>query len=191
MGRLNQFKSGLQIISVTCYETCLHCQYSWRSISLKANLFCLLSRVRGSVTNSNGFWVGWLDLLPLILQLQLLITAQNQWLCKTPSILYWTTSVFSSTVTDLVLIYESVTSSASVVRWLTLHSWTLNFWILLRLTHDVFSFTNDSIRVRFRVRVNLRLAVYRRSFNLGDKPLETHDRVILFASWTLEVIVLT
>jgi hypothetical protein len=29
-------------------------------------------------------------------------------------------------VTDLVLIYESVTSSASVVRWLTLHSWTLN-----------------------------------------------------------------
>jgi hypothetical protein len=29
-------------------------------------------------------------------------------------------------VTDLVLIYESVTSSASVVRWLTRHSWTLN-----------------------------------------------------------------
>jgi hypothetical protein len=40
-------------------------------------------------------------------------------------------------VTDLVLIYESVTSSASVVRWLTLHSWTLDywtaFWILLRM----------------------------------------------------------
>jgi hypothetical protein len=33
-------------------------------------------------------------------------------------------------VTDLVLIYESVTSSASVVRWLALHSWTLNFWTL-------------------------------------------------------------
>jgi hypothetical protein len=31
-----------------------------------------------------------------------------------------------SCVTDLVLIYESVTSSASVVRCLTLHSWTLN-----------------------------------------------------------------
>jgi hypothetical protein len=45
---------------------------------------------------------------------------------KTLSIPYWTTSVFSSTVTDLVLIYESVTSSASVVRWLTLHSWTLS-----------------------------------------------------------------
>jgi hypothetical protein len=37
-------------------------------------------------------------------------------------------------VTDLVLIYESVTSSASVVSWLTLHSRTLNngtaFWII-------------------------------------------------------------
>jgi hypothetical protein len=51
----------------------------------------------------------------------------------------------SSTVTDFVLIYESVTSSASVVRWLTLHSWTLNstqlnhwtaFWVLFRLNHD-------------------------------------------------------
>jgi hypothetical protein len=32
----------------------------------------------------------------------------------------------SQSVTDLVLIYKSVTSSASIVRWLTLHSWTLN-----------------------------------------------------------------
>jgi hypothetical protein len=61
------------------------------------------------------------------LQLQSIITAQNQWLPKTHSIPYWTTSVFSSTVTDFVLIYESVTSSASVVRWLTLHSWTFNY----------------------------------------------------------------
>jgi hypothetical protein len=60
-------------------------------------------------------------------------TAHNQWLPKTRSIPYWTTSVFSSTVTDLVLIYESVTSSVSVVRWLALHK--LNFWILLRLIH--------------------------------------------------------
>jgi hypothetical protein len=45
---------------------------------------------------------------------------------KTHSIPSRTTSVFSSTVTHLVLIYESVTSSASVVCWLTLHSWILN-----------------------------------------------------------------
>jgi hypothetical protein len=32
----------------------------------------------------------------------------------------------SSIVTDLVLIYESATSSVSDVRWLTRHSWTLN-----------------------------------------------------------------
>jgi hypothetical protein len=38
-------------------------------------------------------------------------------------------------VTDLVLIYESVTSSASVVRWLALHSWTLNYlWAELNWT---------------------------------------------------------
>jgi hypothetical protein len=40
------------------------------------------------------------------LQLQLIITAHNQWLSKTHSIPYWTTSVFSSTMTDLVLIYD-------------------------------------------------------------------------------------
>jgi hypothetical protein len=56
---------------------------------------------------------------------------------KPRSIPYWTTSAFSSTVTDLVLIYESVITSAFVVRCLTLHNWTLNywtaFWILLRM----------------------------------------------------------
>jgi hypothetical protein len=36
-------------------------------------------------------------------------------------------------MTNLVLSYESVTSSASVVRWLTLHSWTLDF---PRMTYD-------------------------------------------------------
>jgi hypothetical protein len=62
------------------------------------------------------------------------MTAHNQLLSKTCSIPYWSTSVYLSTVTDLVLIYESVTSSASVVHWLALHSWTLNFWILLWLS---------------------------------------------------------
>jgi hypothetical protein len=57
----------------------------------------ILSRVRGSVTNNNGFWIGWLNLLTLLLQLQLIITPHKQWLSKTRSISYWTTSVFSST----------------------------------------------------------------------------------------------
>jgi hypothetical protein len=63
------------------------------------------------------------------------MTAHNQWLPKTRSIPYWTASVFHSIVTNLVLIYESPTYSASVVRWLALHSWTMNFWILLRWNH--------------------------------------------------------
>jgi hypothetical protein len=44
----------------------------------------------------------------------------SQSLTKTRSVHYWTIGVFSSAVADLVLIYESVTSSATVVRWLTL-----------------------------------------------------------------------
>jgi hypothetical protein len=56
------------------------------------------------------------------LQLHPIKTAHNQLLSKTRSISGWTTSVFSSIVTDFVLMYESATSSASVVRWLTLHS---------------------------------------------------------------------
>jgi hypothetical protein len=46
----------------------------------------------------------------------------SQSMTKTRSIPYWTTSIFSTTMTDLAPIYESVTSSASGVRWLTLHS---------------------------------------------------------------------
>jgi hypothetical protein len=38
----------------------------------------ILSRVRGSVTNDNGFWIGWLDLLVSPWQLQLMITADNR-----------------------------------------------------------------------------------------------------------------
>lgn len=67
-----------------------------------------------------------LDLFELQLQLQSIITAHNQWLPKTCSIPSWTMSNFSSTVTDLGLIYKSVTSLAYFVRWLAFHSWTLN-----------------------------------------------------------------
>jgi hypothetical protein len=83
-------------------------------------------RVRGSVIDNNVFWIGLLDLLALPLQFQSITctTAHNRWLPKTCFIPYWTTSVFS--VIDSLLIYESVTSSASVIRWLTLHSCLLN-----------------------------------------------------------------
>jgi hypothetical protein len=64
------------------------------------------------------------DLLALLLQS--LTAAHNRWLPKTHSIPNWTMSVFSSIVTSLILIYKSVTSSVSDVRWLTLHRWTLN-----------------------------------------------------------------
>jgi hypothetical protein len=78
-------------------------------------------------------WIYW----HLLLQLQRIITAQNYWLLKTRFIPYWTTSVFSSAVTDLVPIYWSVTYSTSVVCWLTRNSLTLNFWILLRITNEL------------------------------------------------------
>jgi hypothetical protein len=92
------------------------------------------------VTNNNGFWIGWLDILALWLQLQSIIAGHNQWPSKTCSIPYWTTSAFSSDATDLVLIYVSVTSSASVVRWLALHSWTVTNASLNSLTNQ---FTNE------------------------------------------------
>jgi hypothetical protein len=88
-----------------------------------------LSRVRGSVSNNNG------------LQLQSIIRAHNQCLSKTRSVPYWTTSVFCSAVTDLALIYESATCSASVVPCLTLHSWTLN-----SLTNAECRMPNDGLR---------------------------------------------
>jgi hypothetical protein len=61
------------------------------------------------------------------LQLQPIVTAHNQWLSNTRSISYWTISVFSS------MWLMPVTSSASVVHWLALHSWLLNF---SRMNHD-------------------------------------------------------
>jgi hypothetical protein len=42
---------------------------------------------------------------------------------------------------------------------------------------------------RYKVRVTLRLAVYRQSVLLGAKPLETHDQRFLF-NRALSVIVL-
>jgi hypothetical protein len=115
--------AGLPVQSII---TQIASSYSGEVEDISIRTLIVLSRVRGSVTKNNGFWIGWSDLLALLLQVQSIITDHNHWVLKTRSIPCWTTSVFSSAVTDLVLIYESVTSSASVVRWLTLHSWTLN-----------------------------------------------------------------
>jgi hypothetical protein len=38
-------------------------QHIFFSLSLRRILIYTLSRVRGSMTNNNGFWIGWLDLL--------------------------------------------------------------------------------------------------------------------------------
>jgi hypothetical protein len=51
---------------------------------VRLHSFIILSRVRGSVANNNGFWNRWLDLLELILQLQSVIRAHNQWLRLAP-----------------------------------------------------------------------------------------------------------
>jgi hypothetical protein len=56
-----------------------------------------------------------------------------------------------------------------------------------RVKGEVLGRTNGLL---FRVRVTLRLTVYRQSVRLGDKPFETYDTVILFSNWTLAVIVL-
>jgi hypothetical protein len=40
--------------------------------------------------------------------------------------------------------------------------------------------TNNCFVVRGRVRITLRLAVYRQSVRLGDKTLETHDQYFFF-----------
>jgi hypothetical protein len=72
-------------------------QLSFPSWNFYYNLFHI-STCPGSVTNNSGFCIEWLDLLALLLQLQPIITAHNQWLPKTRSIPYWTTSSFSSTV---------------------------------------------------------------------------------------------
>jgi hypothetical protein len=78
----------------------------------------------------------------------------SQSMTETCSSFYWTTSVFSSAVTDLVLIYEPATS-ASVVRRLILHSWALNSLLYLRgepnISHHVLQFLHYSVFLRLFV----------------------------------------
>jgi hypothetical protein len=100
----------------------------------------ILSRMRRSVTNNNRLWIGWLDLLAFLYnysQLQQLTI--NNW-NSLHSLLDCECLLFC--VTDLVLIYESVTCSASVA-----HSWTLNSLTNAerRLTLSRMNWTNSFI----------------------------------------------
>jgi hypothetical protein len=80
---------------IVAYRWLINSVKIWQSYfgnkSKKSNI---LPCVWGSVTNNNGLWIGWLDLLALQLQLQSIITDHTQWLSKTRSISYWTMSVF-------------------------------------------------------------------------------------------------
>jgi hypothetical protein len=71
---------------------------------------------------------------------------------KTRSIPYWTTNVFSSTVTDLVLIYKSVTSSTAIA-----------------LNDDCLKTELRLTRSQVKVKVTLRLTVSQ-SVSLGIEP---------------------
>jgi hypothetical protein len=82
-----------------------------------------------------------------------------------------------STLTDLVLIYESITSSPSVVRWLTLHSWTRNLWILLRL--NGLTPLESELLYDWRFTAN--------QFVLAPNPFRLTAR-IFFLKWTPAVI---
>jgi hypothetical protein len=120
--QLPQF-SSFSLLMIKHFSIYVWCQFpDWPT-------FCHMPGVPWWIITSSG-----LDLLTLLLQLQSIITAHNQWLPKICSIPSWTTSVFSSTVTDLVLIYESVTSSMndeSLTNERRLHSdWILFYeWL--------------------------------------------------------------
>jgi hypothetical protein len=74
----------------------------------------------------NRFWIGFIG---TSLQIQPIITAHTQWLPKTRSIPYWTTSVFSSTVTWFWFMNQSLIQlPLSAVP-------QLNTWLLLLLNH--------------------------------------------------------
>jgi hypothetical protein len=84
-------------------------EMAWKNWSRPIPTYCHVSRVPWLIIT--GFGLD--DYIYWRLILQSLTRAHNQWLTKTRYIPSWTTSVFSSIVTDLVRIYESVTSSTN------------------------------------------------------------------------------
>jgi hypothetical protein len=110
-------------------------KYEWRW----PKEFRILSLVRGSVTNNNGFWIALFDWLTSSLQLLLIkinynsTQNHNQLLPKTRSIPYWTSVLPSGS--DLWVGHLLT----CVVRWLILHSWTLNTVQLLNWITELLS----------------------------------------------------
>jgi hypothetical protein len=82
--------------------------------------YTILSRVHGSVTNNNGFWIGWLDLLTPSFQSLLVTIIYNN-----------SQAIFSRTLLPclprtrsiLVLVYD----------WLLIYDWTT--YVVKRRTH--------------------------------------------------------
>jgi hypothetical protein len=83
----------------------------------------ILSSIRGSVTNNNGFWTGWLVLLTPSFTVS---RNHNQWMPKTRSMS--TALRLSPAVTDLDLIYELLALSTNDLQM------TVSEWVILRLT---------------------------------------------------------
>jgi hypothetical protein len=68
--------------------------------------------------------------------------------------------------------------SSVVVSWQRLL--TVEILQLPRSRHSRLAIVSQ-LNSQLRIRVNLRLAVYRQSVRLGDKPLETHDQYCFFS----------
>jgi hypothetical protein len=94
----------------------------------------ILSCVRGSVTNNNGFWIGWLDLLEPLLQLQPIITVHSRWPPKTRSIPDW--SVFSSC-------YDKRRTKDPSFKWSELTR--LQFRGEPNISHHILQFLSNSV----------------------------------------------
>jgi hypothetical protein len=132
-----------------------------------ANFFSshILSPARGSVTNNNGFRIGWI---------------------------YWHfdynyNQLWQITVKDCLKLAPFLTGPrvSSLPLWRTTNEEWLNYFFVLlspatALYDDCLTTALFRVRGRVRVRVTLRLAVYRHSVRPGTKPLETHDQVFFF-----------
>jgi hypothetical protein len=108
-----------------------------------------MSRVRGSVTNNNGFWIGWLDLLTPSFTVtlrpnynQLLQLTIDDCLRLVPfltglrvsSLPLWLTW-FWFTNRSLLQLPLSAGYHSTAEHWTQLNYWTA-FWILFQLNHD-------------------------------------------------------